>query len=137
MDRHSVRDNVILHPGMANYELCGYSIKHLRTDKLPSIALGAFGTSLSRTLRAAEPCKSAVLPICPASMPEIQPLCQKRFYFGFGGIHFPRVVLAVVGVFAMPIIPVSFVAYQKKDQNLWLLLNLNFEFKANFIKMPI
>ena len=28
--------------------------------------LDAFGTSVSLTLRAAKPCKSAILPICPA-----------------------------------------------------------------------
>ena len=32
----------------------------------PPWRLDAFGTSMSLTLRAAKPCKSAVLPICPA-----------------------------------------------------------------------
>ena len=36
------------------------------TTSCPPWLLDAFGTSVSRTLRAAKPCKSAVLPICPA-----------------------------------------------------------------------
>ena len=47
--------------------------------ELPSMALDAFGTSLSRTLRAAKPCKSAILPICPAIPSEMTafPACPE------------------------------------------------------------
>ncbi len=38
--------------------------------------LDAYGTSVSRTLRAAKPCKSAILPICPASMTGMAELFQ-------------------------------------------------------------
>jgi len=44
-------------------------IKQMPNHQVTLHGLDAFGTSLFRTLRAAQPCKSAVRPICPSSLP--------------------------------------------------------------------
>ena len=63
---HSCREAGIQSQGRETRICQSCLIRHLRTDKLSSMALDAFGTSLFLTLRAAKLCKSAILPICPA-----------------------------------------------------------------------
>ena len=69
-NRHFGMDAEIQRPGMAICTLWQRLIRHRRNHQVTIHGLDAFGTSLSRTLWAAEPCKSAVLPICPASLPK-------------------------------------------------------------------